>query len=377
MSATEPIVNVLGVKVFIGSDGLSARGTLAPLAQPILSRMNERIKGEKPAAIREDGSAVMSTWLPPMPSTAFKRLVRAEIIRPLGVHIPSTLSIELTRRCRCRCEHCEMSQGGKEMSTEQLIDVLGQALDMGTCIITLTEGDPLLKEGVLDIISSVDERAVVNMFTPGTEMTRELAEELKEAGLHTLLVSIYSTEPSAHDAVRHLNGAFDAAMRAIQYGLDAGLLVALCTHVSHTSVGELAPLYELACELGVHEFSVWESTKSPPSQQDREGIIEMYHRVNTTPNGPRMFASTVFEGVDFGCLAGRRWLHVGVNGDVKPCPYIPLSFGDVCEEPLKTIWKRIRSSPWHSGDKRCLMHDGAFLSWLSHQPLEGIPARTR
>lgn len=377
MSTPEPIVSIAGLRVFADRNGLRARGALAPLVQPVLSRMNERMGGEKPAAIGEDGSVVMSTWLPPIPSGAFRRLVHAEMIRPLGMHTPSTLSIEITRRCRCRCEHCEVAREGGEMSTERIIDVLSQALDMGTCIITLTEGDPLLKDGVMDIISSVDERAVVNMFTPGTDMTPELAAELKEVGLHTLMVSVYSTEPSVHDAVRHLDGAFDAAVRAIRYGLDAGLLVAMCTHVSHDTVNGLEALYKLACELGVHEFSVWEATKNPPSQQDRKKIVEMYHRVNTSPDGPRMFASTVFEGIDFGCLAGRRWMHVGVNGEVRGCPYVPLSFGNVHEEPLEEIWKRIRAFPWHNGEKRCLMHDEKFLTWLSDQPMQGIPRRTR
>ncbi|HIH69848.1 radical SAM/SPASM domain-containing protein [Methermicoccus shengliensis] len=372
-----PLVRLPGLEVFFDEGRLVASGALSPLAAPILSRMNERLCTEKPAALLEDGSLVMSTWLPPIPSLAFRRLVRAEVKRQLGMHTPSTLSIEITRRCRCRCEHCEMSEGEGEMGTEDIIDVLEQALAMGTCIITLTEGDPLLREDVLDIIAAVDERAVVNMFTPGTEMTEKRAHELREAGLHTLLVSLYSTHPAAHDAVRHLDGAFDAALRAIRHGLNAGLLVALCTHVSHASMHELVPLYELARRLGVHEFSVWESTRNPPTQQDRDDIIAMYHRVNTSQEGPRMFASTVFEGVDFGCLAGRRWIHVGVDGEVRPCPYIPVSFGNVCEEPLRRIWRRMRGCSWHDGKKRCLMHEPAFLQWLQGLSMEDVPRRTR
>jgi|Deesub1362A_J573_1020465.scaffolds.fasta_scaffold00052_154 MoaA/NifB/PqqE/SkfB family radical SAM enzyme len=54
-----------------------------------------------------------------------------------------------------------------------------------------------------------------------------------------------------------------------------------------------------------------------------------------------MFASTRFEGIDFGCLGGTRWAHVGVDGGLRPCPYVPISYGNVYEEGFARVWKKL------------------------------------
>ncbi len=101
----------------------------------------------------------------------------------------------------------------------------------------------------------------------------------------------------------------------------------MTTHASPSNMKELPALYALASELGVHEFSVWESMpkrRGEPviTDRDRRTILEMYHRINSAPEGPRMFSNTYFEGQMMGAMAGRRWMHVTVDGDVKPSPYL-------------------------------------------------------
>jgi len=351
---------------------LTARGPLSPLVRPALARMNARMFEERPAQVRGD-SVVMSTWLPPIPSGPFSRLVRGEVGQALWRPVPQTLSIELTRKCACNCTNCVVSGGKGDMSGAQVKRVIDQSLDMGTCIVTFTEGDPLMREDCLELVEYVDpDRAVVNLFTPGTELTAKVARELKRAGLHNLLVSVYSTDPQVHDARRRLEGAHDAALRAIRYGLKAGLMVTLATHVDSTTIGELPRLYRLARELGVHEFSVWESTprrdvRDLLTAADRKQILDLYRDANTTGNGTRVFASTHFEGRMLGCMAGRRWLHVGVDGRARPCPYIPLEYGNVLDAGVKNVWRRMTRSYRHP-QFECRMHRGSLSDVLSRVP---------
>lgn len=122
----------------------------------------------------------------------------------------------------------------------------------------------------------------------------------------------------------------------------------MSTHVKGDDVPDIFDLYDLATELGVHEFSIWEGIPKSPEERlttiDRETILRFYRKVNRTPGGPRVFSSTYFEGQMLGCMAGRRWLHVGVDGNVRACPYIGDVVGDVRERSLEDIWKDIRSS---------------------------------
>ncbi len=355
---------------------LKARGALSPAALPFIRMINGRMKNEKPARVRDD-SVIMSTWLPPIPSGAFRRLINDELSIAMGKYVPETLSIEITRQCKCKCEHCVVSGGTSELSTERIKGVIDQALEMGACIITFTEGDPLLRKEIFELVEYVDkQKAIVNIFTPGTEMNMVAAKKLKEAGLHNLLISIYSADPEKHDRVRRLPGAHSLAIKAIKTALNAGLMVTMTTHISPDRMQELPMLYELAEELEVHEFSVWESIpgrepKPTLSSADRQIILKMYREINSTPTGPRMFSNTYFEGKMLGCLAGRRWIHVCVDGSIKPCPYFTFSYGNILEKSLKENWEEIRRlKTFKHKTSKCMMMDPDFRKKVEKIPEE-------
>ncbi len=353
---------------------LKAHGPLRKACAPFLKKINERLKEEKPALVDEE-RVIASTWLPPIPGKVFNRLLLAETQIALGRYIPETVSFEITRNCKCNCEHCVVSGGEGDLDIETIKRAIDDVLDMGAMVIVFTEGDPMLREDIYELIDYVDkERAIVNMYTPGTEMTPENARRLKEAGLHNLLVSIYSTDPENHNAVRRLDGAFDYATNAIKMGLEAGLLVTMATHVSPRNIDELPEMYEFAKELGVHEFSLWESVpkkKGDPiiTEEHRQKVLEMYHRINSTKGGPRIFANTYFEGEMLGCMAGQRWMHVCVDGLVKPCPYIPFSYGNIQKSSIKDIWSKIRKDRHFRGQRStCLMQEKEYLRLVDKIP---------
>lgn len=327
---------------------LEARGAMALMVQPILKSINQRLIEEKPALIREK-DLVATTWLPPIPSGPFRRLLLNEAKTAMGRPVPQTLSIEVTRSCGCNCEHCTVKDGEGELSKEEIFRVIDQAIEMGACIITFTEGDPMLRDDIFELIRHVDpEKAVVNLFTPGLELTMLKAERLRDAGLYNLLIGVYSADPEYHDQLRGLLGAHSKAVEAIDVALKAGLMVTMAAHIKSGQVDRIPELYDFATDLGVQELSIWEGLPQTPeemlTQIEREKILTLYKKINSTTGGPRIFASTYFEGQMLGCMAGRRWLHVGVDGNVRACPYLHRSYGSIKERSLRDIWKAVRDS---------------------------------
>jgi MoaA/NifB/PqqE/SkfB family radical SAM enzyme len=332
---------------------LQAHGALARMIQPVLKMVNQRLADEKPAQVRLK-DIVASTWLPPIPSGPFKRLLLNEARGAIGRMVPQTLSIEVTRQCGAKCDHCLIKEGEGELSHEEILRIIDEAINMGSCIITFTEGDPLLREDIFELIKHVDpEKAVVNLFTPGLDMTTEKAVKLREAGLYNLIIGVYSTNPEEHDKVRGVAGAHARALEAIRMALETGLLVTMSCHVLSGQVDRIEELYELAAELGVQELSIWEGMPKTPEERltqiEREKIVNLYRKINATPGGPRLFANTYFEGELLGCMAGRRWLHVGVDGGIRACPYLQESHANIRETSLKDAWKAMRSSGQFEG----------------------------
>jgi len=94
---------------------LKAHGALASMVQPVIKMANQRLAEEKPAQVRLK-DVVASTWLPPIPSGPFKRLLLNEAHIAIGRPVPQTVSIEVTRQCNAKCGHCLIKEGEGELS---------------------------------------------------------------------------------------------------------------------------------------------------------------------------------------------------------------------------------------------------------------------
>ncbi len=62
-----------------------------------------------------------------------------------------------------------------------------------------------------------------------------------------------------------------------------------------------------------------------------------------------------------GCFAGNREMYISASGDVTPCDFTPLSFGNVREEPLSRIWLKMRAHPsYKNRSMGCKMQNPFF-----------------
>jgi len=67
---------------------------------------------------------------------------------------------------------------------------------------------------------------------------------------------------------------------------------------------------------------------------------------------------TVNNATDLGCLCFKRHFSITAFGDVLPCPWLPISMGNVFEEDLGTIMNRGLNNPWFSFDNKFTCHSG-------------------
>jgi MoaA/NifB/PqqE/SkfB family radical SAM enzyme len=349
---------------------LSPKGPLSPLAKPVMGLINRVFSEEKPISPGPD-RFIFSTWVPPAPSLAFDRMLSAQVGSILGKKSPDQLSIAVIKACPNRCIHCSApSRLGEVLSPEVVRKVISDGLDMGSYLITFDGGEPMLRQELPQMVASVDERAVATTFSSGYGLTPERAAELKRSGLYAVRISIDSPLEAEHDRVRGREDAFGDALSGIKNALESGLLVDMFMVTSPSNIDNLEEAYSLATDLGVHELSFYEIVAVGKwashldevlSKDDAERLERFQKDKNSRAEGPRVTAFPYLLGEKmFGCFAGRRWAHIDASGDVLPCAYMPLRFGNIKDRSLEDIWKEMSRYNWFGKRCSCQMKDPSF-----------------
>jgi len=351
--AKSPLLRV-EASVEEGMVRLKAAGPLARL--PFVKSALGIADGQIPVMAKEQ--LTLSTWFPPIPSKAFDRLVKSYLKSSFGVRTPDQVTISITEECPNRCLHCALPDSGRHhrLEPEEVEAVVGQVLDLGTTLVIFDGGEPATYRELPDLVRFVDDRAVSTMFTSGAGFSAKLARELKEAGLYAVNVSLDSPREAEHDRMRGRSGAFRDAMKAARCALEAGLLVDLYVVLRSDNVSEMEGFHRLASEVGAHELTFfevvpvgrWSDEKgSVMSEEDLAALDEFVSKASP----PRIFSvPAAFR--EFGCFAGRSWMHITPEGDVYPCACLPLTVGNVRREPLKKIWRKMAKLPYQ-GSRTC------------------------
>lgn len=178
---------------------------------------------------------------------------------PEGVPPLRAFYLYLSASCNLRCRHCwitpEYSGGkplpGKTIDPEALRNAVLEAKTLGLSNAKLTGGEPLLHPQFKEIVGLLTKEGLsMNMETNGTLMTREMAHYLKKQSKVTFIsVSIDSPVPAEHDAFRGVKGAFDTAIRGLDFLVEAGYTncqVIMAVH--HGNRDQMEALVNLAAE---------------------------------------------------------------------------------------------------------------------------------
>ncbi|WP_462328134.1 radical SAM protein [Desulfobaculum sp.] len=180
---------------------------------------------------------------------------------------PRIITVFATERCNMRCPMClvwksreQFGADGETITAESMRPVLDEAEPWGTGFY-FTGGEPLMNREVPDIIAMASQRRLLTGLTTNGLLLKKRAQELLDAGLTFLSVSIDAREP-VHDANRGLEGAFAHAVAGIEAMQDIAVLrrsvfpiIKLNATFFPESLGDLEYLVALAGRLGVAEIT--------------------------------------------------------------------------------------------------------------------------
>jgi radical SAM protein with 4Fe4S-binding SPASM domain len=265
---------------------------------------------------------------------------------PLGVHL------DVTWRCNERCIHCYLDHDDLgEMTYDEINDLMTQMAAAGVFFLTISGGEPLLRKDLFDILRRARELTFnVKLKTNAILIREKEAALIRELGLESVQVSIYSHRAEVHDAITKVKGSLERSLDAIRFMVSQGLKVTIANVVMKQTRFDYPGVQALAAELGAH-FTV-DPTITPHINGDRSllrlnidrnALREIMN--DKTINGQEDQFIAVAPGADedvmdgIPCSAGHSACYVSPYGDVYPCVQFPLPSGNVRQQKFIDIWK--------------------------------------
>jgi MoaA/NifB/PqqE/SkfB family radical SAM enzyme len=290
------------------------------------------------------------------------------------------------RRCNLACAYCnEYDDYSKPVPTDVMIGRINKLADLGTTIITISGGEPLLHPDLDEIIAAIRRRgALACMITNGYLLVPERVKRLNRAGLDHMQISIDNVMPDevskkslkvldkklkilADHALFHVNinsvvgggirnpeDALIIGKRALELGFSSTI------GIIHDSDGQLRPLRD-------REREVYRKMK----RLERRSFTRL-----------NFFQDAIADGRpnQWSCRAGSRYLYICEDGLVHYCsqqrgyPAKPLA--DYTVEDLRREYITEKAcAPYCTVS--CVHYVSYFDSWRGEQTIRAFERQRR
>lgn len=244
------------------------------------------------------------------------------------------LRVSVTDKCNLRCVYCMPAHGVPAMrhedllSFEEITGVVRMAVDMGVTKVRLTGGEPLVRRGIVSLVSmlaNIEGIRDLTMTTNGQQLEK-FARDLADAGLNRVNISLDTVNPNRYTEVTR-GGELRKVIAGIVAAHNAGL-----NPIKLNCVIQRSPKEEDA--RSVTEFG------------RAEGLEVRYIRRMNLSAG--VFFQVV--GGSGGDCARCNRLRLSCDGYLRPCLFSDLGFNVRSLGPEKAIQEAVQAKP-ERGDK--------------------------
>ena len=288
------------------------------------------------------------------------------ITPPPIVPAPAPLGIlaELTHRCPLKCPYCsnpmELDRRSVELDTETWKRVLSEATALGCLQTHLSGGEPTARRDIVELTRHcADIGLYSNLITSGVGVTEKLVNELADAGLDHVQLSLQGADVETNDTVAGYRGAFARKMEVAKLVAATGMPLTINAVIHRANIHQVARLIELSVEMGAKRLEVahtqyygWAYANRAalmPAKPEVDAAIAIVEDARKRLEGVLVIDMVIpdyYAKYPKPCTGGwgRRSLNVTPSGKVLPChaaETIPnLEFWNVKDHSLGDIWYR-------------------------------------
>lgn len=288
-------------------------------------------------------------------------------IKNSSKRIPLSGSLEVTFRCNLRCVHCYLGDnrsgvpGQQELTKEEIFGILDQVTEAGTLWFLLTGGEPFIRPDFMEIYRYAAHKGLlVTIFTNGTLLTPQIADELAELPPQLVEITLYGATQETYERVTGIPGSYQRCLRGIDLLLERKIPLKLKTIVMQWNKHEFEAIKAFAESKGVgfrYDASLvgaMNSGQGPFSQRLEPEEVVALERTNLQLQEElraimkRVAGQPVNQNL-YQCGAAQNSYHIDPYGQLVPCILSRTDVFNLRVKSFVTGWEiflgKIRSTP--------------------------------
>ena len=287
---------------------------------------------------------------------------------------PTTVNIELNRRCSLRCQHCYISSDELKNSSDEYFDtlsvnqidkLLNDLIQMGVFLVVLTGGEPLLNKNIEYFIRSASEKQLVVEIFSNLQFLPDWFKQtdLSNTSIGRIQTSVYSYLPEIHDNVTGRVGSLKRTIDSLKWLRDKGYYIEVATPLMNLNFEHRIATETFFIEMGIpHAFSwpIMNEYYAKPTGKSLLNITkeQFWQICQEKPDFVTKIDCTDSDSPI--CAAGNALFSISANGDIFPCSQYPKKVGNLFDTPICNIWL----SPAMRKIAQCRLEDVASIHTL-------------
>lgn len=294
----------------------------------------------------------ISSLLPSFPGKSWNRFF--EGVKRIGLRerVPLWTDFVVTGKCHCSCWHCFRSdfKNNDDLDIAAFKKSIQEAYDLGTAIVGITGGEPMLRDDIEEFIQYVPDGMEIQLYTTGYGINQNFIRNIAGSNLTRFVVSLDHFDKTLINTRRGNAKAYDDVMNALNLLVEANIYttVTLCITNDLLKSDDIFSYLDFVTKLAVDEIRIilpipqgnLEGKNYKPLYIDAMKTLRKF-KADTlnNPEYPSILLFCDYESQDcLGCGAGCHLISINNDGFVTPCVAVPLVFGNIYEQSLKDIY---------------------------------------
>ena len=272
---------------------------------------------------------------------------------------PYRMDLAVTYRCNNDCAHCYNARERTypELTTAHWFKIIDQLWALGVPHLVFTGGEATLRSDLPELIRHAESNGQITGLNTNARrlMDERYLEQLVDAGLDHVQVTVESCSEQVHDEMMRAKGAFRQTIAGLKNALRSSLYVMTNTTMLHTNIHTIPDTLDFLADLGVptvglnaliysgHGLTVGTGLR----ENELQPVLDLAQK-KTAERSQKLIWYTPTQYCQFdptanhlgvkGCTAALYSMCIESNGDVLPCQSYYRSLGNLLSDPWDTIW---------------------------------------